>query len=76
MLEYASYCDNYYGTPKAAVEEKLCAGKDVILEIEVQGALQVMNKRPDAVSIFILPPQCERAGASFGWKKYRRPRYH
>ena len=56
MLEYASYCDHYYGTPKAAVEEKLRAGKDVILEIEVQGALQVMNKRPDAVSIFILPP--------------------
>ncbi len=59
MLEYASYCDNYYGTPKAAVEEKLCAGKDVILEIEVQGALQVMNKRPDAVSIFILPPSAK-----------------
>jgi len=59
MLEYACYCDNYYGTPKAAVEEKLNEGKNVILEIEVQGALQVMNKRPDAVSIFVLPPSVE-----------------
>lgn len=56
MLEHACYCGNYYGTPKAAVEEKLNEGKDVILEIEVQGALQVMHKRPDAVSIFVLPP--------------------
>ena len=59
VLEYACYCDNYYGTPKAAVEEKLNEGKNVILEIEVQGALQVMNKRPDAVSIFVLPPSVE-----------------
>lgn len=56
MLEYAAYCDHYYGTPKAAVDAKLQSGMDVFLEIEVQGALQVMNKRPDAVSIFILPP--------------------
>lgn len=56
MLEYARYVDNYYGTPADAVENRLAEGKGVILEIEVQGARQVMNKRPDAVSIFILPP--------------------
>lgn len=56
MLEYASYCDNYYGTPLKPVEDMLNEGKHVILEIEVQGALNVMKKRPDAVSVFILPP--------------------
>lgn len=56
MLEYASYCDNYYGTPRKPVEEMLDAGKHVILEIEVQGALKVMEKCPEAVSVFILPP--------------------
>lgn len=56
MLEYASYCDNYYGTPRKPVEDMLDEGKHVILEIEVQGALEVMKKCPDAVSVFILPP--------------------
>ena len=56
LYEYAQYVDNYYGTPKAYVEEQLAAGKDVILEIEVQGTQQVMQKCPDAVSIFIAPP--------------------
>lgn len=56
MLEYASYCDNYYGTPLKPVEDMLNEGKHVILEIEVQGAVNVMKKRPDAVSVFILPP--------------------
>lgn len=56
MLEYASYCDNYYGTPLKPVEDMLNEGKHVILEIEVQGAINVMKKRPDAVSVFILPP--------------------
>lgn len=56
MLEYANYCGNYYGTPRKPVEDMLEAGKNVILEIEVQGALEVMKKCPDAVSVFILPP--------------------
>jgi len=56
MIEYASFCGNYYGTPKEPVEKNLSQGKNVILEIEVQGALQVMEKYPDCVSIFILPP--------------------
>lgn len=56
MLEYANYCGNYYGTPKKPVEDMLAEGKNVILEIEVQGALKVMDKCPEAVSVFILPP--------------------
>lgn len=56
MLEYANYCGNYYGTPKKPVEDMLAEGKNVILEIEVQGALKVMEKCPEAVSVFILPP--------------------
>lgn len=56
MLEYAHYCGNYYGTPKDKVFQKLDEGKNVILEIEVQGAMQVKEKCPDAVFIFIAPP--------------------
>ena len=59
MLEYAEYCDHYYGTPRDEVERFLEKGKDVILEIEVQGAEQVMKKHPDAVGIFIMPPSWE-----------------
>ncbi len=59
MLEYASYVGNYYGTPKQAVEEKCAAGYDVILEIEVQGAMQLREKCPDAVFVFIIPPSME-----------------
>ncbi len=56
MLEYAQYCGNYYGTPRDKVFEKINEGKNVILEIEVQGAMQVREKCPDAVFIFIAPP--------------------
>lgn len=56
MLEYAEYCGNYYGTPKKILEEKMNEGKDVILEIEVQGAMQIKKLCPDAVFIFIAPP--------------------
>ena len=56
MLEYAEYVGNLYGTPRDAVEAALDAGKHVILEIETQGALQVMKKCQDAVSVMILPP--------------------
>lgn len=56
MLEYACYCDNYYGTPKFEVEKSLELGRSIILEIEVQGAEQIIKKCPDAVSIFIIPP--------------------
>ncbi|NLK20946.1 MAG: guanylate kinase [Epulopiscium sp.] len=56
LIEWAEFCDNYYGTPKAYVEEKIKEGKDVILEIEVQGALQVKDLYPQAILIFIVPP--------------------
>ncbi len=56
MLEYASYCDNYYGTPRKPVEDMLEQGKHVILEIEVQGAMKIKEKCPEAKFIFILPP--------------------
>ncbi len=56
MLEYASYCGNYYGTPKKPVEDMLEQGKHVILEIEVQGAMKIKEKCPNALFVFILPP--------------------
>lgn len=59
LLEYASYAGNYYGTPARAVDEALAKGISVVLEIEVQGALQVMKRRPDAISVFIFPPSYE-----------------
>ena len=59
FLEHAQYCDNYYGTPKAYVDEQLDKGYNVFLEIELQGAQNVLKLRPDAVSIFILPPSVE-----------------
>lgn len=56
FLEYAMYNDNYYGTPRDKINEKLNEGLDVILEIEIQGALKVKELVPDAIFIFILPP--------------------
>ncbi len=56
LIEYARYVDNYYGTPKAYVVEQLEAGKDVILEIEIQGALKVKEKSPQTLLLFITPP--------------------
>lgn len=56
MLEYAQYVDNYYGTPLKYVNEMLDSGKDVFLEIEVKGAMQVREKCPDGLFIFLTPP--------------------
>lgn len=56
LLEWAEYMGNYYGTPRKFVEETLLSGRDVILEIEVQGALQVKEKFPEGVFIFLTPP--------------------
>ena len=56
FLEYAEYVGNFYGTPKKFVDDAMEAGKDVILDIEIQGAIQVCSKRPDTVRIFIAPP--------------------
>lgn len=59
LLEWAEFVGNCYGTPEDKVEELLNAGKNVMLEIEVQGALQVIKKRPDALTIFLIPPTME-----------------
>ena len=59
FVEYASYCDNYYGTPYDYVNKQLKAGKNVILDIEVQGALQIKEKFPDSLMIYVLPPSVD-----------------
>lgn len=59
LVEYAQYVSNYYGTPKAYVEEQLAAGKDVILEIEIQGALKIKKKFPETLLLFMTPPSAE-----------------
>ncbi|HJV44160.1 MAG TPA: guanylate kinase [Bacillota bacterium] len=59
LLEWAEYVGNYYGTPRDFVEKTLSEGKDVILEIEVQGALQVKNKFPEGIFVFLAPPDLE-----------------
>ncbi|HLR72992.1 MAG TPA: guanylate kinase [Pseudogracilibacillus sp.] len=59
LLEHAQYVNNYYGTPKAYVEEQLNEGNDVFLEIEVQGALQVKENFPQGVFIFLFPPSLD-----------------
>lgn len=56
LIEYASYCGNYYGTPRAYVEEQMAQGKDIILEIEIQGAMKVKERFPNAVLVYVLPP--------------------
>lgn len=58
-LEHAEFCGNLYGTPKKQVEDMLNQGYDVLLEIEVKGGLQILDKYPDILSIFILPPSME-----------------
>ena len=59
LIEYANYVGNYYGTPKEYVESMLSDGKDVILEIEMQGAMKVKEKMPDTLLVFVTPPSAE-----------------
>ena len=59
LIEYANYCGNYYGTPKEYVEKQLEKGKDVILEIEIQGALKVREQFPTALLLFVMPPSAQ-----------------
>ena len=63
LIEYARYVDNYYGTPRAYVEEQLEAGKDVILEIEIQGALKVKEKFPETLLLFVTPPTAKEGSS-------------
>ena len=59
LLEHACYVGNYYGTPKAFVEKQLSEGKDVILEIDIQGGLQIKKLMPDALLLFVMPPNVQ-----------------
>lgn len=59
LIEHACYVGNYYGTPRKYVEDQLNAGKDVILEIEIQGALQIKKRFPDTLLLFVSPPDAE-----------------
>jgi len=59
LIEYAQYVENYYGTPREYVEKQLAAGRDVILEIEIQGALRIREQYPDALLLFVTPPSAE-----------------
>ena len=59
FIEYACYVENYYGTPQNFVDENLEAGKNVLLEIEIQGAMKIREKRPDAVLLFVTPPDAD-----------------
>lgn len=59
LVEYACYCGNYYGTPKSYVDEMLSVGKNVLLEIEMQGAMKIKEKFPEAVLLFVMPPSAK-----------------
>lgn len=59
FIEHARYVSNYYGTPRSYVEEKMAEGKDVILEIEIQGALKVKEKFPETLLVFVVPPSAD-----------------
>lgn len=59
LIEYAQYCGNYYGTPREYVEDQMEQGRDVILEIELQGALKVKRKFPETLLLFVMPPDAQ-----------------
>lgn len=63
FIEYASYVKNYYGTPRAYVDSQLEKGQNVILEIEIQGALKIKEKFPDSVLLFLMPPSAKELHA-------------
>lgn len=63
LLEHAEFCGNYYGTPRPAVERSVNEGKDIILEIEIEGALQIKKRFPQGVFIFIVPPSLDELRA-------------
>lgn len=63
LLEYAEFCGNYYGTPRSAVEQSVGAGIDIILEIEIEGALQIKKRFPQGVFIFVVPPSLDELKA-------------
>ena len=72
LLEHAQFAGNCYGTPREAVEQNLEKGIDVVLEIEVQGALQVKQKCPDALLVFVMPPSFEEPAPPVNRPRHRR----
>ncbi len=72
LIEHAQYVGNYYGTPKAYVEEQLDKGNNVILEIEIQGAMNIKRMFPDAVLMFITPPSAAELEKETPWQRNRR----
>jgi guanylate kinase len=73
FLEWAQFAGHYYGTPKTFVEQQLAAGRDVILEIELEGARQVLENRPDALMIFITPPSFQELERRLRARKRDKP---
>ncbi|WP_287129910.1 guanylate kinase [Candidatus Cyanaurora vandensis] len=73
LLEWAEYLSNYYGTPRQAVLERLATGADVLLEIEVEGARQVLKTFPQAITIFILPPSLSTLAARLKQRRTESP---
>ena len=74
LLEYAQYVENYYGTPKAYVQEQLNAQKHVILEIEIQGALKIKEQFPQTLLLFVTPPSARdfKRSSDRTWNRDRR----
>lgn len=73
LLEYAEYNGNYYGTPAAFVDRQLASGRDVVLEIEVKGARQVLERRPDALMLFVMPPSFDALRQRLAGRGTERP---
>lgn len=73
LVEYAQYVGNYYGTPRAYVEQQLEAGKDVILEIEIQGALKIKERFPDTLLLFLVPPNADILESRLKGRKTETP---
>lgn len=76
LIEYASYVGNYYGTPKEYVESQLSQGKDIILEIELQGAMKVKEQNPDVVLVFVTPPSAKGIKKQTCWQRNRGYGYY
>ena len=73
LIEYAEYCGNYYGTPRDYVERQLLSGRDVILEIEMQGALKVKEKFPQSLLLFVTPPGAQELRRRLGGRGTESP---
>ena len=73
LIEHAVYCGNYYGTPRDYVEEQMACGRDVILEIEIQGALKIRERYPNSLLLFVMPPSIQELQARLGKRGTETP---